>query len=116
MATLLLERERFPRDKPCGGAMYATVLDRYPELEAVADRRVAAVRTHLNYEQVVTRPKDTLLFRRTRLDEHLARRAEAAGVDLRDGVNVRRIDFGPDGVTVGDGMGKEFRGSLLVDA
>jgi geranylgeranyl reductase family protein len=114
--TLLLEKEAFPRDKPCGGAMAASILGTYPELERVADRRVSCVRTHLNYEPVVTQPKDTLLFRRTRLDEHLARRAARAGADLRDGTAVGRVVLEDGGVTVITDDGERMRGTLLVDA
>lgn len=113
---LLLERHAFPRDKPCGGAMYATILDTHPELERVADRRVSAVRTHLNYELVVTQRRDTLLFRRTRLDEFLARRAQGAGVDLREGTCIKDVHVDRDGVTVEGSKGLAFRGRLLVDA
>jgi flavin-dependent dehydrogenase len=113
---LLLERARFPRDKPCGGAIYSTILDTYPELERVADRRVRGVRTYLNYEPVVSQSRDTLLFRRTRLDEHLVRRAVTAGVDLREGTWVKDARVGPEAVTVRDASGQVFRGRLLVDA
>jgi geranylgeranyl reductase family protein len=114
--TLLLERETLPREKPCGGAMAASILDTYPELEQVADRRVSCVRTHLNHEPVVTQPKDTLLFRRTRLDEHLARRAGRAGADLREGTGVGQVELGEGGVTVTTDEGESTRGTLLVDA
>ena len=116
LETLLLEKGRLPRDKPCGGAMYTTILEDYPELEPVADRRVRSVRTHLNYELVVSQPRDTLLFRRSRLDEFLARRAEAAGADLREGARVDGTRVAGDGVVVTDGQGHRYRGSLLVDA
>jgi geranylgeranyl reductase family protein len=116
MDTVLLERETFPRDKPCGGAMTASILDTYPELERVADRRVRCVRTHLNYEPVVVRPKDTLLFRRTRLDGHLALRAEAAGADLREATEARDVVVEDGGVTVTTGDDRRMRGTLLVDA
>ncbi len=113
---LLLERATFPRDKPCGGAMYTSILETYPELERVADRRVRSVRTYLNYEPIVSQLRDTLLFRRTKLDEHLARRAEAAGACLREGRCVKQAVVGPEAVTVVDASGHEFRGRLLVDA
>jgi digeranylgeranylglycerophospholipid reductase len=96
--------------------MAASNLETYPELERVADRRVRCVRTHLNYEPVVARPKDTLLFRRTRLDEHLARRAEAAGVDLREATEVSDVGVDDAGVTVSTGDGRRMRCALLVDA
>jgi geranylgeranyl reductase family protein len=114
--TLLLERATFPRDKPCGGAMAASILDTYPDLERVADRRVRCVRTHLNYEPVLAHPKDTLLFRRRRLDQHLAQRAEAAGADLREATDVREVVVDDGGVTVTTADGRSMRGSLLVDA
>jgi geranylgeranyl reductase family protein len=116
LEVLLLERGTFPRDKPCGGAMYATILEKYPGLEGVADRRVQAVRTYLNHEPVATQRRDTLLFRRTRLDEHLARRAQGAGVHLLEGIDVRKVQVGSGSVTVTDVSGEEFRGSVLVDA
>ena len=114
--TLLLERETFPRDKPCGGMMDPCILEHYPELEVIADRTTSYLRMHLNYEPIKVHRRETLLFRRTCLDEHLARRAEDAGADLREGVTIVGAHVGEDGVTLTDSTGRGYRGSLLVDA
>lgn len=114
--TLLLEKEEFPRDKPCGGAIAAQVLETYPQLEGVADRRTTWTRMHLNYETFMEHENPHLMFRRIRLDEHLARCAEGAGADLREGHAVNSVDVSGGGVSIACRAGERFRGKVLVDA
>src|SRR5437016_11078234 len=53
VSKLLLERKRFPRDKPCGGGIRYGVYRRFPEL---ADYLRAAVRTHELWKVQMGRP------------------------------------------------------------
>ncbi len=114
--TLLLERSTFPRDKPCGGMADESILELVPGLAAIVSRRVTHGRTFLNGEPVCEHPSPNLLFTRTVLDEHLARRAQRAGADLREGVQVRKVSVDRQGVTVTCSDGTTLGADLLVDA
>ncbi len=114
--TLLLEAETLPRDKPCGGMIDVSILERMPELEALAVRRTRLTRMHLNYQLFNEHENPNLLFLRSTLDEHLARRAEKEGADLRSGHRVVDARAHGHGVSVTCENGETFEGKMLVDA
>ena len=93
-----------------------SILERMPELEALAVRRTRLTRLHLNYEVLDVHENPNLLFLRTTLDEHLARRAERVGADLREGHRVADVRIHGDGVAVTCDNGETFTGKMLVDA
>src|ERR671930_2407749 len=84
---LLLDRERFPRDKPCGGGLtYRAVRELPvsvdPVVEDVVDRFELGLRYRSRFERRSEGPL-ILMTQRRRLDAHLAGQAAAAGGDLR---------------------------------
>ena len=99
---LLLDRQSFPRDKPCGGGltMRATKVlpvDVWPVVEDVVTR----LDLRSGYSGAVisrryARPIAWMTQRR-RLDHYLAERAAEAGADFQDGVRVRDIEIGEGG-------------------
>ncbi|MEY2518103.1 MAG: hypothetical protein QOJ89_5467, partial [bacterium] len=110
MRTLLVDRARFPRDKPCGGGVtlrgarllpfaigpvveerVTTIAFRHPDLGAFEHGGLAPV---------------VLMTQRKRLDAFLAEQAALAGATFRDGTKVRELELDGDGrpnVTFGDG-------------
>jgi geranylgeranyl reductase family protein len=108
--TLLVDRARFPRDKPCGGGVtlrgarllpfaigpvverqITTIGFRHPDLGAFAHGGLAPV---------------VLMTQRKRLDAFMAEQAALAGAHFRDGVRVRTVELEEDGrpaVTFDDG-------------
>src|SRR5712691_8257131 len=78
-SVLLVDRARFPRDKPCGGGLTGRALrhapcDVSPVVEHVVDRFVL----RLGYRRRFTRSSDTplvLMTQRRRLDAYLAEQA-----------------------------------------
>jgi geranylgeranyl reductase family protein len=108
--TLLVDRARFPRDKPCGGGVtlrgarllpfaigpvveqqITTIGFRHPDLGAFEHGGLAPV---------------VLMTQRLRLDAFLAEQASLAGADLRDGTRLRTVELAEDGrpaVTFDDG-------------
>ena len=114
--TLILERETFPRDKPCGGALKKDILSKYPGLEASVSRRTTMTRTFLNYEPIMEHENKEVMVLRSTFDEHLARRASKAGADLREDHRVVDIEVDGSGVTVACEGGEAFRGRMVVDA
>jgi geranylgeranyl reductase family protein len=115
LSTLVLEKETLPRDKPCGGMIDISADETYPEIAPVVERRTLLSRTFLNYEEIEEHMNQNIMILRTTFDEFLARRAQKAGADLREGMNVKGIDVDADGVTVSCADGEDFRGKLLID-
>src|SRR4051812_50149920 len=84
---LLLDRERFPRDKPCGGGLTARAVRQLPvSVEPVVEDVVRRCRLGLRYGTQFERGSEqplVLMTQRRRLDAHLAEQAAAAGAQVR---------------------------------
>jgi geranylgeranyl reductase family len=94
---LLLDKQRFPRDKPCGGGVTlraASVQD--VDLAPVVEQTIYGARFSLrlgpSFDRRFERPL-TYMTQRCRLDSHLAERAAESGADLHDGEALREIDL-----------------------
>jgi geranylgeranyl reductase family protein len=100
---LLVDKARFPRDKPCGGGLTGRALRHLPcDVEPVVERVVRRLVVRARYAARVAKATPDPLIemtQRRRLDLHLAERAAAAGVDFRDGVGVAAIELDDSGVT-----------------
>jgi geranylgeranyl reductase family protein len=104
LRVLLLDRERFPRDKPCGGGLtYRAVrqlpVSVEPVVEDVVDRFELGFRYGPRFERGGEGPL-VLMTQRRRLDAHLASEAARAGADFRDGVRVTSVEPGGGEATV----------------
>jgi geranylgeranyl reductase family protein len=101
---LLLDRERFPRDKPCGGGLTYRAVRQLPvSVDPVVEDTVHRFRLGFRYGRHFERFSEgplVLMTQRRRLDAHLAEQAAAAGADFRDGVRATALDVGDDAVTV----------------
>ncbi len=119
MRVLLVDKARFPRDKPCGGGLTGRALRQLPcavdpVVEHVVDRMVVRV----GYGAKIVRRSDERLIemtQRRRLDLHLAEQATAAGADFRDGAAVSNVELGDAGVTARVGR-REVGAHFLVGA
>jgi geranylgeranyl reductase family protein len=89
---LLIDKARFPRDKPCGGGLTMRAVRQFPySVEPVVEDRITRVRCRLKYGRTMDRHSDQvlcLMTQRRRLDEFLVERAIDAGATFRDGVRV----------------------------
>jgi geranylgeranyl reductase family protein len=112
----LLDRARFPRDKPCGGGLTLRAVRQLPfSVEPVVEDRVCTLELGLRYgrrwSSDAVEPL-VLMTQRSRLDEFLARQAAEAGADFRDGAKVTAVD--PAGaVTV---AGERLEADVVVGA
>ncbi len=119
MKVLLLEKSRYPRFKPCGGALsprVAELLD-FPWREIVRDT-AGRVDCHLGPGRRVSVEYGepvAYLVERDDLDSLLARRAAALGAEVREDSPVTGVELAAEGVTVATGTGK-YRGGLLACA
>lgn len=103
---VLLDRQRFPRDKSCGDGLTrraVSALDRMGVLPALsAARTVRGVATHVRGRGTEHLPYPSaqcgLVLARKTLDATLLDRARAAGAEVREGVTVTRLLRDADGV------------------
>jgi geranylgeranyl reductase family protein len=115
-SVLLLDRARFPRDKPCGGGLTGRAVRLLPEpVDSVVEDRATRVRLRARYRGGFERRSEeplVLMTQRSRLDAFLAERAAAAGADFRDGVRAEHVE----GTTVGLAGGGKATAQILLGA
>jgi geranylgeranyl reductase family protein len=101
---LVVDKARFPRDKPCGGGLTIRAVRELPvSVDPVVEHVVDRIGLRLDYGTRVERRGRAplvLMTQRIRLDEHLAKQAAAVGADFRDGVKVTDIVADDAGVSV----------------
>ncbi len=101
---LLLDRERFPRDKPCGGGLTYRAVRQLPVgVEPVVEDTVRRFELGFRYGRRFERRSSeplVLMTQRRRLDAHLAEQAADAGADFRDGVRATALELEEAGGTV----------------
>jgi geranylgeranyl reductase family protein len=94
----ILDRARFPRDKPCGGGLTLRAVRELPfSVEPVVEDRVDTLELGFRYARRWSRraPEPLILMtQRRRLDAFLAEQAAAAGAEFRDGIKVTAVDRG----------------------
>ncbi len=116
---LLVDRARFPRDKPCGGGLTGRALrqapcDVTPVIEHVVDRFRLRLRFGRQFERASVDPL-IVMTQRLRLDHHLLEQAAAVGAAVHDGVRVTDVVVTAGGVTA-NLDGAAVTASILVGA
>jgi geranylgeranyl reductase family protein len=108
--TLLVDRARFPRDKPCGGGVTLRGASLLPyAIGPVVEQQITTIGfRHPNFGSFAHRglAPVVLMTQRLRLDAFLAEQAVLAGADFRDGTRARTVEIEADGrpaVTFEDG-------------
>ena len=118
-SVVLLDRARFPRDKPCGGGLTQRALRMLPfPVDPVVEDRVHRIDFRLRYGPSFHRCSDeplVLMTQRSRLDAFLVERAVGAGAGLRDGVKVSGIEPNGAGVVVRTDGG-DVRAAVAIGA
>jgi geranylgeranyl reductase family protein len=96
-SVLLVDKARFPRDKPCGGGLTMRAVRRCPvDPRPVVEEEVDLVELRFRYgDAVVRRAREPaiLMTQRRRLDAFLLDAARERGVEVREGTTVQ-IDPG----------------------
>ena len=118
-SVLLLDRARFPREKPCGGGVTiraAACLNL--DLSPIIERTVYGARFFLGlgpaFDRWYRQPW-TYMTQRCRLDSFLAEAACEAGSDFHDGEAVRAVEMDDGQVTVRS-RGGAYRARTLIAA
>lgn len=116
---LLVDKVRFPRDKPCGGGLTLRAIRELPvSVDAVVEHVVHRIGFRLGYGPRFERHGSGPLIKMTqrlRLDHHLLEHAGAAGADVRDGVAVSDVAVDDRGASVCVD-GEHIRSDVLVGA
>jgi hypothetical protein len=101
---IVLEKERYPREKICAGAL-GDRADRLLSTIGVAidvpstPVRALAFRA-MGEVRIVREPRAGRVIRRVEFDQALARVAERRGIEVREGVRATSVDVTPGGVRV----------------
>lgn len=120
--TLLLDKETFPRDKPCGGGLPLRVLQRFPYVKN--DRVIEAYSSSgtvfspsLQYRIEINRKKPIIAtILREKFDFELVKFAQEAGAVFRDGSPVSAIRITKDNAQVAVNNGAGFDAEIIVGA
>ena len=95
---LLLDKQEFPRDKPCGGGVTLRAASvQNVDLAPAIERTIYGARFSLRLGQAFDRRFEkplTYMTQRCNLDTHLADRAADTGADLHDAEALREIEPG----------------------
>ena len=121
---LVLDKKRFPRDKPCGGGIRFGVYRRFPDL---ADHLRASVAIHEIRRVLMESPGGHsvvasgdapfyLTLRRTELDTALLARARAEGARVLEGARATEVERAPGGVVVRCVDGRAFAARAVIGA
>lgn len=120
---LMLEKQRLPREKACGGALtigpVKAVMDW--DFDALIESRIGLSRWQVDFGPGVDRHRDygAWMVNRRDFDMHIVERALGLGrgnVELRDGFSVAGVEEDEAGVTVVGKSGERCRGRYLVGA
>ncbi len=103
-SVLLLDKARFPRDKPCGGGLTVRAVRQLPVspdpvVEHVVDRMGFRLRYGSRFERKGREPLVYMTQRRL-LDNYLVEQAVAAGAEFRDGIKVAGVHADAHGTSV----------------
>jgi geranylgeranyl reductase family protein len=89
---LLLDKARFPRDKPCGGGLTMRAVRQLPfSVDPVVEDMITRTSCRLRYGPTIERKSARaicLMTQRRRLDAFLVEQAVAAGAEFRDRTRV----------------------------
>ena len=95
-SVLLLDKHRFPRDKPCGGGVtMRAAASQDIDLTPVAEQTIYGARFSLRLGESFDRrfrAPLTYMTQRRHLDSFLAERAAEAGADFHDGDAIREVN------------------------
>jgi geranylgeranyl reductase family protein len=120
LKTLLIEKEKMPRYKACGGCLsLKTVnllgLDLTPVLETMIYRVKFTYRLKDSFS-IEWRQPIAFMVMRDRFDQFLAKQALEKGAGVLEGVSVVRVEEKSDGVEVALSDGEKIRCEYLIGA
>ena len=120
LKTLLIEKERLPRYKPCGGCLSTKTVHLLGfDLSPVIENTIYGAKlTYCSKDPFFIESKDPIAFlvMRDRFDQLLANKALEDGATLLEGEKVTRVEEKADGVEVELGKRRRFHCRYLIGA
>ncbi len=120
---LLLDKSRFPRNKPCGGGISVRALSRFPWLRSAMDGIDLHSVSRLQLEgpdgevfEMSSAEPSMLLIRRVEFDHALVRDAVRAGATLRDDFDIAQAAVDDSSVTLRSRDGETLRARMVIAA
>lgn len=119
LSVLLLDKDNFPRDKPCGGALTPRVLKRFPYVQQIDPMpifRGFLHSPHFKHSCSIQTPQPLgYMIRRVEFDHALVKLASDQGATFFDGVQISEIKRTANEVEVESNRGR-FRGAMVIGA
>ena len=117
---LVLDRYRFPRDKPCGGGLTGHADEAFAQLELAlrvphVASRGATVRFG-GFTRQVEMERPVNVVRRVDFDADLVAQAREKGAEIVEDEAAEAIEVHADGVTVTTSKGRSLRAKIVVGA
>ncbi len=117
----MIDKDTFPRDKPCGGGFSYKIIDEFPYLkQRTSDflKGIAKVGVlHSPNRQIVLEGKvDMAVTLRTDFDNVLFEEAVSAGLVSLTGTRAKSVNIKPDSVAIELAGGQSIAGKVLVGA
>src|SRR6186997_15194 len=119
----LLDRSKFPRNKPCGGGISLRVLKRFPYLEGELGRIATHTVARLYLEGpggestvIESDGPAALMIRRVEFDALLVDLARESGAELVGGVDIVRASTTDSGVILEARDGRRFEAPIVIAA
>ncbi len=104
LKTLLIEKEKLPRDKPCGGMCIdylKELIELYgSEINDIVERRTDKLKVYLDQKIIFSKDYSIDLFLRKKLDYFITKRAIKSGAKLIENCRVTDIVVGKNKVHV----------------
>jgi geranylgeranyl reductase family protein len=122
VSVLVLDKKRFPRDKPCGGGIRHSVFRRFPDLASalrptVAIHEVRKVLMESPGGATVLAASEKpfyITLRRTEFDAALLDQARADGAEVIEGARATGLEREPGSLTVRCVDGRAFGARLVI--
>ena len=120
LKTLLVEKERFPRDKACGGGLTPKIVELLGlDLSSVIENTVYGAKfTYCLKDPLIIRSREPIavMVMRDRFDHLLVQEASAAGVEVLEGTRITAAEE-KDGIVEGHLLhGEKVRSEYLIGA
>jgi geranylgeranyl reductase family protein len=121
LGVCMIDKDTFPRDKPCGGGFSSTIIDEFAYLKHRAPdfmkgvARVGVVHSP-NRRTVLQGRVDMAVTLRTDFDNVLFEEAVSAGSMPLTGTRAKKVTISENGVTVDLAGGKSVQGKMVIGA
>ncbi|MHA2005280.1 MAG: NAD(P)/FAD-dependent oxidoreductase, partial [Candidatus Thorarchaeota archaeon] len=117
----MIDKDAFPRDKPCGGGFPQTITNEFSYLKPRAHEFLKGIAragvVHSPNRQIVLEGRlDMAVALRTDFDNVLFEEAVSAGVLALTDTRAKKVVIQDDGVTVALSEGKSVQGKVLIGA